>query len=248
MLCFSTHVCADTRLAGEARTGACLAIACNPLVSGANLRARALEGAFNLLYRSPTLYWLVSETAFAGHWRRWQRLALGYVKPGRLLDLGCGLGSLARVASARGWHVVGLDRSWPFLIDAHRRSTTRARPAYVYGTAAQLPFQRASFDAITMTFPTAVVFQEALARELYRVLRPGGSVAVLLGASLRPTRLTSAPLLALSRVLFDPSDARASRFPTLPFRKAGFIQEDHLLQDCDWRVWMVSLHKPADQA
>jgi ubiquinone/menaquinone biosynthesis C-methylase UbiE len=96
----------------------------------------------------------------------------------RVLDLGCGTGRLAhRVRRALpGAAVVGCDFSAGMLAQARRRDR---RPAWVQADAGRLPFAAASFDAVVSTeafhwFPD----QARALREVARVLRPGGIVAL----------------------------------------------------------------------
>lgn len=98
---------------------------------------------------------------------------------GRVLDLGCGDGSLAGVARDRGLEVewTGVD-----LRDAAVRSASEAYPWATFETASAdaLPFAADSFDVVV----SAVLFsslpsrdlERAVAAEIGRVLRPGGTL------------------------------------------------------------------------
>jgi SAM-dependent methyltransferase len=98
---------------------------------------------------------------------------------GRLLDVGCGTGTLARRLSAAGYEVTGVDPSEGML------SVMRAADpsvAAVRGSGTSLPFEAASFDVVVtvavmhhVADPAAV---RAMLGEMVRVLRPGGRVIV----------------------------------------------------------------------
>jgi demethylmenaquinone methyltransferase/2-methoxy-6-polyprenyl-1,4-benzoquinol methylase len=95
-----------------------------------------------------------------------------------VLDAACGTGDFA-VADLRAGaaHVVGLDFSEGMLERARRKE-----PAveWVQGDMLALPFDDGSFDAATVGFGVRNVADLPLAlRELRRVLRPGGRVAIL---------------------------------------------------------------------
>jgi demethylmenaquinone methyltransferase / 2-methoxy-6-polyprenyl-1,4-benzoquinol methylase len=111
--------------------------------------------------------------------QRWRRLAVSLVVwPGdRVLDACCGTGDLAMAAERRGGQVVGLDFSERMLQRARAKSGTIE---WVQGDALALPFEESEFDAATVGFGVRNLADlEGGLRELCRVLRPGGSVAVL---------------------------------------------------------------------
>ncbi len=111
---------------------------------------------------------------------RWRRLAAARaVRPGdRVLDAACGTGDFA-VASLRAGagRVVGLDFSERMLERARRKV-----PAveFVRGDVLALPFPDGAFDAATIGFGIRNVADLELGlRELRRVLRVGGRLAIL---------------------------------------------------------------------
>jgi demethylmenaquinone methyltransferase/2-methoxy-6-polyprenyl-1,4-benzoquinol methylase len=111
--------------------------------------------------------------------RRWRRLAVREVVwPGdRVLDACCGTGDLAVEAERRGGRVVGLDFSERMLERARRKS---GAIEWVRGDALALPFADGEFDAATVGFGVRNLDDlERGLRELARVLRPGGRLAVL---------------------------------------------------------------------
>jgi len=98
----------------------------------------------------------------------------------RVLDVATGTGLVARALKRRyRCRVVGLDQSEDML--------SRARPLVgsvyedvVRGEAERLPFEDGSFDALTFTYLLRYVDDPATTmRELARVVRPGGRVAML---------------------------------------------------------------------
>jgi SAM-dependent methyltransferase len=110
--------------------------------------------------------------------------AAGVGERDTVLDVACGTGIVARGAVARvGDHgrVVGLDATEAMLAVAER---IEPRVEWHVGDAGDLPFDSRSFDAAIcqsglMFFPDQV----AAVREMSRMLRPGGRVAVQVWAN-----------------------------------------------------------------
>ena len=110
---------------------------------------------------------------------RWRRLAVASaVRPGdRVLDAACGTGDLALAAFEAGGVVTALDFSERMLERARRKSDAIE---WVLGDVLALPFEDAAFDAATIGFGIRNVDDlDAGLRELARVLRPSGRLAVL---------------------------------------------------------------------
>jgi len=97
----------------------------------------------------------------------------------RVLDVGCGTGSLAMcLATDPGIvSVRGLDSAAPYVEYANRRSAD-ARLDFQVGDACALPFPDATFDhAVSLLVLQFVPRAEIAVREMRRVTRPGGTVA-----------------------------------------------------------------------
>jgi SAM-dependent methyltransferase len=98
----------------------------------------------------------------------------------RVLDVACGNGNAALAAAHRFCRVAGVDYVPALLQRARERAAAeRLNIDFVEGDAEQLPFPAESFDAAISTF--GVMFapdQERAARELLRVVRRGGKVAL----------------------------------------------------------------------
>lgn len=110
---------------------------------------------------------------------RWRRFLVSRVPPwSNVLDVATGTGAVARRLLEHGCTVTGLDQSPEMLRVARARLGERAR--FVEGRAERLPFDDASFDAVTFTYLLRYVEDPgAVLRELARVVRPGGTLAML---------------------------------------------------------------------
>jgi demethylmenaquinone methyltransferase / 2-methoxy-6-polyprenyl-1,4-benzoquinol methylase len=100
-------------------------------------------------------------------------------RPGaRVLDVCCGTGdlTLALESHAPAAHVFGSDFAHPMLVAAHRKRCS----ALVEADALQLPVADASFDLVTIAFGfrNLINYRGGL-NELRRILKPGGTVAIL---------------------------------------------------------------------
>jgi demethylmenaquinone methyltransferase/2-methoxy-6-polyprenyl-1,4-benzoquinol methylase len=119
------------------------------------------------------------------HWRRETVRALKLPTRARVLDLATGTGDLAlRIAQeAPDAQVVGLDPSREMLRVFERKlgaGGLRQRVQIQQGDAQWLPFPNASFDAVSMAFGIRnVPDRPAALREMARVTKPGGRIAIL---------------------------------------------------------------------
>lgn len=169
----------------------------------------------------PLISRLMPETAIKGRLVDGARVAPGH----RLLDVGCGTGTLAILAKQRQpeARIVGLAADPDIL----RIARTKARRAgadvsFDRGTATALPYPEASFDRVFTTLALHHLKTEdkrRACREMFRVLRPGGQLHV---ADYGPphTRLMQVISLVV-RHFEDIGDNVKGMLPTM-FREAGF--------------------------
>jgi len=149
--------------------------------------------------------------------QRWRRRALdrARVAAGDLVvDLACGTGDFCELAEARGARVIGVDFAREMLRQAQTRGLGFPK---VQGDGEWLPFQSASVDVVTCGFALRnFVELESVLREIARIVRPGGRIALV--DVDRPAWL---PLRAAHSVYFDRvvplvggllSDRRAYRY------------------------------------
>ena len=95
----------------------------------------------------------------------------------RVLDVGCGTGTITFALAQRGCTAVGVDASEAYLAGAHRRRP-HAAITYEHGDARELAYATGSFDASVSMLAIDVIPQpEKVAAEMRRVTRPGGVVA-----------------------------------------------------------------------
>lgn len=117
------------------------------------------------------------------YWRAYTRRKLEAALPQspRVLDLCTGTGDLAFEFS-RFARVTGCDFCHPMLVRALAKNPKHAASEVLFaeGDALLLPFPDESFDAVSIAFGLRNLEDyKAGAREMLRVLRPGGVLAVL---------------------------------------------------------------------
>lgn len=128
--------------------------------------------------------------------RRWRAQVTRRVQPildrpdAVVLDLCCGTGDLALSLSAAGKaRVIGADFAHPMLVRAKEKSVSAVGAAprqsiyalsFYEADALRLPFADGSFDLVTSAFGFRnLANYEAGLREIYRVLKPGATLAIL---------------------------------------------------------------------
>jgi demethylmenaquinone methyltransferase/2-methoxy-6-polyprenyl-1,4-benzoquinol methylase len=111
---------------------------------------------------------------------RWRRFLADRLPRdgGAVLDVATGTGLVAAELLRRGFEVTGVDQSAEMLARARERFGPRIE--LVEASAERLPFPDSSFDHLTFTYLLRYVDDPAATmRELARVVRPGGTIAML---------------------------------------------------------------------
>jgi demethylmenaquinone methyltransferase/2-methoxy-6-polyprenyl-1,4-benzoquinol methylase len=118
---------------------------------------------------------------------RWRAFLVSRIDAGpgdTVLDVASGTGAVAiEVARRHGCKVVGIDQSPEMLAEGQRRIAAAGLAERIdlrQGRAEELPFGDAAFAGVTFTYLLRYVDDPAATmRELARVVRPGGRVAML---------------------------------------------------------------------
>lgn len=145
-------------------------------------------GSGQMFDRIAKRYDMVNRVLSLGIDQRWRRRVVRALELGdkpRVLDVATGTGDLAiAIANARpGATIIGLDPSANMLAIAQQKLAKRKltdRVTLVEGDAQALPQANCEIDAATIAFGIRNVPDRAKAlRELARVVRPGGRIAIL---------------------------------------------------------------------
>jgi SAM-dependent methyltransferase len=101
----------------------------------------------------------------------------GIVGCQRVLDVGCGTGTLTVALAEHGSQAVGIDASETYLASA-RRNRPHPNVTYELSDVRHIPYKDASFDACVSTLVLDIIPEfDQVVREIRRVTRPGGVVA-----------------------------------------------------------------------
>lgn len=154
-----------------------------PAQSGNLAETRRPEGVQALFGQIAGCYDLFNHVFSLGLDYTWRRRLVRCVERhvprvagSRVLDLATGSGDVALALQKQGWSVVGADFCAPLL----RKAEAKGVKELVEADAHQLPFETASFDAVTIAFGFRNFQDRGRALgEICRVLKPGGWLFIL---------------------------------------------------------------------
>ncbi|MEU3984942.1 class I SAM-dependent methyltransferase [Streptomyces sp. NPDC026672] len=120
-------------------------------------------------------------------------------RPGDVLDLGCGTGSLSLLAAEQGHHVTGVDRS-PAMIERARAKLAGRDAVFLVGDAAAPPVGEERYDVVLVRHVLWTLPDPARALRHWRgLLRPAGRFVLVEGVwgTVDPAGIPAARLTAL---------------------------------------------------
>jgi ubiquinone/menaquinone biosynthesis C-methylase UbiE len=149
----------------------------------------------------------------------------------RLLDIACGTGrTLHQLAQAHPMlRLTGVDLSPAYVRTARRRLEDIAELTLAVENAEALPWSDASFDVVTSVYLFHELPSNArrnVAREMFRVLRPGGLLVIEDSAQLSESAEIGTALREFPREFHEPFyDKYLDDDLAAMFREAGFVIE-----------------------
>jgi SAM-dependent methyltransferase len=148
----------------------------------------------------------------------------------RVLDVGCGEGQVARLASDLGALSVGIDPTAAQIVEAHTRG---GGPLYGRAGAAALPFRAEAFDAVVacLVFEHIADVDSAIA-EVSRVLVRGGRFLFFLNHPLLQTPNSG----WIDDQVLDP--------PEQYWRIGPYLLEDETIEEVEKGVFIPFIHRP----
>ena len=144
----------------------------------------------------------------------------------RILDVGCGTGSLcfALAANPAIGSITGIDLSPAYVTHATQHNTD-PRLTFQAADACALPFPDASFDhALSMLVLFFIPDANAAVREMRRVTRPGGTAAAAIWDS-RGGLVFSRMLLDTAAVIDPAANERRKKNCTRPLSRPGELEQ-----------------------
>lgn len=156
---------------------------------------------------------------------------------GRLVDLGCGAGTIPYPDC---WEIYGVDLS---------HAMVKGRPRMVVGSLLSLPFRNEVFErAFSRLAMMLVASPIAAFREVFRVLKKDARFVFSVWGP-REENLTQ---VTISRILFPRAGLRVpSPFDPGPFRLSDAQEVEAMLHKvgfCDWRRRDIKIHYLADMS
>ena len=120
--------------------------------------------------------WNWESPAGRQRWKRRVQMLSSHLRPGMtILEIGCGTGYFTRELTRHGADIVAIDVS-PDLLEIAKAKYSAPNVRYEIQNACALTYADAMFDSVVgSSILHHLEIEEAL-REIYRVLKPGGTI------------------------------------------------------------------------
>jgi 2-polyprenyl-3-methyl-5-hydroxy-6-metoxy-1,4-benzoquinol methylase len=142
-------------------------------------------------------------------WARRVKMLSRHLKPGMtVLELGCGTGSFTRELACSGADVVAIDVS-PELLEIARANNSAPNVQYQIQNAYALSYPDAIFDSVVGSSVLHHLEVEKALRDVYRVLKPGGTIYFTEPNMLNPQIAIQKNIPWIKRKLGDSPDETA---------------------------------------
>jgi SAM-dependent methyltransferase len=142
-------------------------------------------------------------------WERRVQMLGAHLRPGMtILEVGCGTGSFTRELARSGAEVVAIDVS-PELLEIARANCSAPNVQYQIQNAYALSYSQGVFDSVVGSSVLHHLEIEAAIRDVYRVLKPGGTIYFTEPNMLNPQIAIQKNIPWIKRKLGDSPDETA---------------------------------------
>lgn len=153
--------------------------------------------------------WNLESPAGKLRWARRVKMLSSHLKPGMtVLELGCGAGYFTRELVGSGAHIVAIDIS-PELLEIARRNCSAPNVQFQIENAYALSHRDAVFDSVVGSAVLHHLEIEKALRDVYRVLKPAGTVFFTEPNMLNPQIAVQKNIPWIKRKLGDSPDETA---------------------------------------
>lgn len=157
-------------------------------------------------------------------WKRRVQMLTQHLTAGmKVLELGCGAAYFTRELVPTGAEITAIDVS-PELLEMARRNCAASNVSFEIANAYALNYPNATFDSVVGSSVLHHLEIEQALQQIYRVLRPGGTIAFTEPNMLNPQIAVQKNLPAVKKWLGDSPDETAFfRWPLRQrLQRAGF--------------------------
>jgi len=142
-------------------------------------------------------------------WARRVKMLSAHLRPGMsVLELGCGTGTFTRELAQSGADIIAIDVS-PELLEIARANYSALNVQYQTENAYALSYPDATFDSVVGSSVLHHLEVEEALRDVYRVLKPGGTIYFTEPNMLNPQIALQKNVRWIKRKLGDSSDETA---------------------------------------
>jgi SAM-dependent methyltransferase len=142
-------------------------------------------------------------------WARRVQMLSGHLRPGMtILEIGCGTGYFTRELTRRGADIIAIDVS-PELLEIAKAKSSAPNVRYEIQNASALTYSDATFDSVVGSSVLHHLEIEEALREIYRVLKPGGTIYFTEPNMLNPQIAIQKNVPSIKRRLGDSPDETA---------------------------------------
>ena len=203
---------------------------------------------FNQLYHQFSwIYDLVACLVSLGQWQTWVKSVIPFIRSSLVLELGHGPGHLQAALLAQGIQCIGLDLSKQMGRQAYRRlRRLHLQPRLINARSQDMPLAGGAFPQIVVTFPSEYIVAPNTLSEIYRILSPGGSAAVLLFAWITGQNVIEKGAAWLFRVTGESPIWNDSFLA--PARAVGFLARSEIILLPKSKLLVLHLDKPLESS